>query len=384
MVAKIKRYGNIYSKIYETDNLKLAHKRAKEDKSYYREVKRIDENPEYYFKQIQDILENKNYLVSQADYRMMKKNDRGKERILYVLDYFPHRIIQHALMIQIEDIIFKNLIGSTFSSLPTRGIHKASSKLKNDLKNNARNTQFCLQMDIRKFYPNVDHEVNKLQYRRIFKDKELLWLIDMIIDSLCLDDNGLKIDLTESILEDGEKGIAIGSLFSQWDGNFNLSKLDHWLKEDKKVKFYYRYCDDLVILENNKEKLHKLRKEIQVYLKDNLKLDLKDNYKIFPVGKQGIDFVGYRHFREYTLLRKSTSKRLIRKMRDIQNKMERGEEFTESDYGSMNSYKGWLKWCNGHNLYIKWIRPLEIYAKQYYKEVIKDESKRNAENSKNS
>lgn len=345
------------------DNLKLAHKRARKDKSYYKEVKKVDENPEHYFKQIQEMLKNKTYSVKQSDYRMMKKNDNGKERTLFVLDYFPHRIIQHALMIQVEDIIFKNLIDNTFSSLPTRGIHKTSKKLKNDLLNDEENTQQCLQMDIKKYYPHVNHEINKKQYRRIFKDDDLLWLIDMIIDSLCLDDKGELSKLIYAVEE--RHGLAIGSLFSQWDGNLNLSEFDHWIKEEKKVKYYYRYCDDLIILSSSKEELHELRKEIQQYLKDNLKLDLKENYKIYPVDKQGIDFVGYRHFRKYTLLRKSIAKSLIRTMRDIQNKIDNGGEFDHHDYCSINGYKGWLRWCNGHNLYVKWIEPLMPYYNEY-------------------
>lgn len=354
--GKLKRYGNIYEKIYDMDNLRLAHRRARKDKSFYREVKMVDSNEEYYLKQIQEILKNKTYTVSEKDYKVFKKNDKGKIREIYKLDYFPHRIIQHALLVQIEDILFKHLIRNTFASLPTRGIHDTFKRLDYDLRNFPEETKYCLKIDIKKFYPNVNHEVLKRQFRRKFKDKDLLWLIDTLIDSLC-----------------GEKGIAIGSLFSQWAGNFNLSPFDHWLKEEKKVRFYYRYCDDLVILSDDKQKLHALLKEIMRYLKKNLVLEIKDNYQVFPVDKRGIDFVGYRHFRKYVLLRKTTAKKLIRKMQNIKKKLDRGGEFTYSDYCSINSYKGWLKWCNGYNLYKKWIKPLEKYQDNYYKEVLKNE-----------
>lgn len=88
--------------------------------------------------------------------------------------------------------------------------------------------------------------------------------------------------------------------------------------------------------------------------------------------------VGYRHFGNYVLLRKTTAKNLIRKMRNIQKRMNKGDKFAYSDFCSINSYKGWLKWCNGHNLYNKWIKPLESYADKYYREVIKNESQRDA------
>ena len=103
-------------------------------------------------------------------------------------------------------------------------------------------------MDIRKFYPSINHEINKKQYRRKFKDEDLLWIIDMMIDSLILDSEGdliyvSHIDEIELLGMDktDNRGIAIGSLFSQWDGNYFMTPFDHWLKEIKKVKYYYRY-----------------------------------------------------------------------------------------------------------------------------------------------
>jgi len=361
----LKRFGNIYPKIYEIDNLKLAHQRAKKDKSFYKEVKMVDSNLDYYMRLLQDMLKNKTYLVSENDYVMFEKYDKGKVREIYKLDYFPHRIVQHALLIQIEGILYKNFIDNTFASIPKRGVHRALKKLDYDLRNHEEETTYCLQLDVKKFYPNVNHAVLKQQFRRKFKDKDLLWLMDMLVDSL-----------------GDEKGIAIGSLFSQWGGNYNLSPLDHWMKEEKKVKFYYRYMDDVVILSNSKSYLHELLGEIEEYLSANLDLEVKGNHKVFPVDKQGIDFVGYRHFRKYVLLRKDTAKNLTRTMRNINKKLNKGGKLNYNDYCSINSYKGWLDWCNGYNLYQKWIEPLIPYQEQYYKEVIKGESKRNTENSK--
>lgn len=363
----LKRYNNIYEKIYKIDNLKLAHQRAKKDKSFYQEVKMVDGDEEYYLTKIQDMLKNKTYSVSESDYVMFKKMDKGKEREIYKLDYFPHRIIQHALLIQIEGILYKGFINNTFASLPNRGVHAALKKLNYDLKHHDKETTYCLQIDVKKFYPSIHHDVLKSQFRRKFKDESLMWLIDMLIDSL-----------------GGKQGIAIGSLFSQWARNFNLSQFDHWMKEEKKVSFYYRYMDDVIILSNDKERLHNLLPEIKEYLSTFLHLDVKGNHKIFPVEKQGIDFVGYRHFRKYILLRKTTSKNLVRKMRDIKKKIAAGGNLSYKDYCSINSFKGWLKWCNGHNLYKEWIQPLEPHQEKYYREVIKNESKRNATSSKTS
>lgn len=370
-----KRYGNIYQKIYTLENLKLAHKRAKKDKSFYKEVKMVDSNPDYYLNKIKNMLKYKTYKVLQSDYVMFEKSDKGKIRKIFKLDYFPHRVIQHAVLIQIEDIMFKNLTKNTYSSLPNRGIHKALKELDYSLKNDISGTQYCLQLDIKKFYPSINHEINKLQYRKKFKDKDLLWLIDMLIDSLCLDFNGEKLESFDKYDKYNLHGIAIGALFSQWDGNYYMSELDHYLKEDLKVKHIFRYCDDIIVLGSNKEELREINNIIGEYVENNLKLKIKGNYKIFPVDKQGIDFVGYRHFRYYVLLRKTTSKKLIRTMRGIINKINNGGEMNHKDYSSINSYKGWLRYCDGYNLYKKWILPLEPYHKKYYEENIKRSKK---------
>jgi len=314
----------------------------------------VDENEEYYLIQLQNMLIWKTYSVKPSDYTMFKKMDKGKEREIFKLDYFPHRIVQHAIMNVIEDIFLKSFIDNTFSSIPKRGIHLALKRMDRDIKNDKHGTMYCLKMDVRKFYPNINQNILKAMLRKKIKDNDLLWLLDIVIDSM-----------------DGEKGIAIGSLLSQWLGNFYLTYFDHWLKEEKKIKYYYRYCDDLVILHHDKNFLHELRKEISEYLNVNLDLELKNNWQVFPSKIRGIDFVGYRHFGNYTLLRNSTSKHLKKKLKRLFKRCRSGKQMNYSEWCSVNSYKGWIKWSNGYNLYKKYIYPLEHYSEKYYMEVIK-------------
>ena len=111
----MKRIGNIYEKIYDLDNLREAHRNAKRDKSHYREVKMVDSDEEYYLRIIQNMLKSKTYRVS--DYTHTKINDKGKERELAKLPYFPDRIIQWAILLQIEDVFNNMLIPQTCASL---------------------------------------------------------------------------------------------------------------------------------------------------------------------------------------------------------------------------------------------------------------------------
>lgn len=352
----MKRFGNLFPKIYDYDNLKLAHRKARKDKSFYREVKMVNANEDYYIKEIQRMLMDKTYIIKHEDYQMFKKMDKGKEREIFKLDYFPHRIIQHALMNVIEPILLKTFISSTYASIPNRGIHAALKKMDYALRHDEINTKYCLKMDVKKFYPSINQNICKQLFRRKFKDNDLLWLMDTIIDSM-----------------PGDKGIAIGSLFSQWAGNYYLTQFDHWIKEVKHMKYYYRYCDDLVILHGDKTFLHNLEREINKYFTDKLDLQVKGNWQVFPVDVRGIDFVGYRHFRKYILLRKTTAVSLKRKMVAVKKKMECGCRINYSEWCSINSYDGWLKWCNSYHIKKKYIAPLKGISDQYYLANIKSQ-----------
>lgn len=219
----------------------------------------------------------------------------------------------------------------------------------------------------------------KAKFRRLFKDAELLWLLDEIIDSICT----AKIEdmrdiwlLDEDI--DTETGIPIGNYLSQYCGNFYLSGFDHWIKEEKRVKHYFRYMDDIVIFGSSKEELHALKREMDVYFMRELRLTIKGNWQVFPSYVRGVDFVGYRTFLNYTLLRKSTCTNFKKKMVYIRKKTESGQLMNYSEWCSVNSYKGWLNHCDSYRLQKKYIAPIQEDADRYYREVIKTKKFRKA------
>lgn len=346
----MKRFNNIYEKIYDIENLRLAHKNAREDKLFYREVKMVDANPDFYLGEIQKMLKNETYKVS--DYMCSIINDKGKERELAKLPYYPDRIIQWAIMLQIEDIFLKTFCHHTCSSIPGRGI-KHAWKLTRKYMKDKNNTKYCLKLDVSKFYPSINHDILKTLLRKRFKDKKLLRLLDEIIDSY-----------------PDEKGVPIGSYLSQYLANFYLAYFDHWLKEDKHQKYVVRFADDIVIFGSSKSELHQLIKDIIEYMDKELDLKIKDNWQVFPTGKRGVDFVGYRFFYGYILLRKSTCKRFKKKMLHIKRKWNSGRLINYSEWCSANSYVGWLIWCNSYRLYIKYIKPVIPALIAYYKFVI--------------
>lgn len=366
----MKRYGNLYEKICSMDNLKLAHKHARKGKGWYEEVKEVNANEEYYLKLLQDMLLNHTYKTS--EYETFMKKDGQKERMIYKLPYFPDRICQWAILQVIEPYLVKNFIPNTYSAIPKRGIHAAYKDVRKAIDTDVNGTQYCLKLDAKKYYPSINHNVLKAKFRRLFKDADLLWLLDEIIDSIATADIKNLQDLyllDEDI--DYETGIPIGNYISQYAGNFYLSSFDHWIKEEKKVKYYFRYMDDIVIFGESKSELHQLRREADQYFRTELKLTIKDNWQVFPTFDRGLDFVGYRFFLEYTLLRKSTCKSFKQKMIHIKKKIDRGGEMNYSEWCSVNSYDGWLKYCDSYRLKQKYLEPLKPYANEYYLRHIK-------------
>lgn len=370
----MKRYDNLYEKIYDIENLRKAHQHAKKGKGWYQEVKMIDENPEYYLGLLQQMLINHTYKTS--DYEVFYKTEGKKTRKIYKLPYFPDRICQWAILQVIEPCIINNLTDDTYSAIPKRRIHKALSKLQNAMWNDVPHCQYCLKIDARHYYQSVNHEILKEKYSRMFKDNELLWLLGEIIDSITtaeIEDLSAIYLLEEDI--DPNTGIPIGNYLSQYSGNYYFSSFDHWIKEEKKVKYYFRYMDDICIFGETKEELHELRKEIDVYFRENLKIRIKDNWQVFPTYVRGVDFLGYRTFLNYTLLRKSTCNDMKRKLTAIRLKVESGNMMNYSEWCCINSYKGWLKWCDSFRLQQKYVVPLLPYADDYYTHNIKPNKK---------
>lgn len=343
----MKRIGHLFEKIVDLENILEAHDMARKDKSHYEEVKRVDKNPLHYAEKIRDMLLNDSYRIREVDYSVFEKEDKGKLRIIQKLPYYPHRIIQWAIILQIKEHLLKSFISQTYSAIDGRGTLKASTDLRRDLKNE-RGLKYYLQLDVEKFYPNIDRSILIAFIKRKFKDNRLVNLISNIVNNA-----------------PGNKGLPIGSLLSQWLGNLYLSRFDHYVKEVLQVRCYFRYCDDLVFLSTNKSELHALLSEVKTYFGVKLKLNVKNDYAIRPISS-GIDFVGFVHYsHDYVRLRRSIALNLRRKLTRILKRVRRSGYIGENDISTINSYYGWVKHCNAGGLYRNYVEPLTVYIDKY-------------------
>lgn len=310
----MKRLGNLFTTICSVANLDRAERKARRGKRNNPAVKEFDKDRPGNLLALHHMLINKTYRTSPyTTFPIFEP----KERLIFRLPYYPDRIVHHAIMIVLEQMFVSTFTADTYSCIKGKGIHGAKNALEKALKD-VDNTTYCLKLDIKKFYPNIDHDILKWMLRRKIKDTDLLELLDEIIDSA--------------------PGVPIGNYLSQYFANFYLTYFDHWLKEVKGIRYYFRYADDIVILSSNKQDLHQILADIKQYLGQHLKLEVKGNYQVFPVAARGIDFVGYVFFHTHILLRKSIKQRFARMMAYNPNSK------------SLASYRGWTNHCNSYNL----------------------------------
>ena len=320
----MKRHGNLYPAICKLDNIYLAYKKAIKGKLAYHNVRHVMNEERISLLRIQEMLETKTFKTSPYHVRTIFE---PKERLIYILPFFPDRIVHHALMNIVSPIWESMFIADSYACIEGKGIHVGSQRTMEFVRRNG----YCLKCDISKFYPSIDHDILLNIIRRKIKCKDTLWLIEEIIRSV----------------PDG-KNTPIGNFTSQWFGNLYLNEMDTFIKHELKIRDYIRYCDDFLLFHDDKKYLGFCDKAIQEFCGENLKLRLsKDN--LFPV-KQGVDFLGYRHFPDYILLRKSTSKKVKRRIKGIWSSYQEYDlNELERARSQVASALGWIKHANSYH-----------------------------------
>lgn len=287
----MKRIGNLYGKIISLDNLRLADEKARKGKTQTYGVRVHDKNREANLLALHEALLTKTFKTSPYEIFTIYE---PKERLIFRLPYYPDRIVHHAIMNVLEPIWVRTFTHNTFSCVKGRGIEGCARYVDKIIRKYKGKPLFCLKIDITKYYPSINHDVLKQIVRKKIKDKDLLWLIDEIIDSA--------------------DGVPIGNYLSQYLANLFLCYFMHRVNEVLKIDAA-EYADDIAFFGSSKEELREAFKEIRRILEEELKLKVKRNYQIFPIAvnrydKSGraLDYVGYQFFREQKLIRKSIKK----------------------------------------------------------------------------
>ena len=230
----------------------------------------------------------------------------------------------------IEPIFEKSYIHQSYACRKGRGLHAAIKQAQKY----CRSYKYFLKLDIRKYFGSIDHHILKRMFERKFKDPDLLWLLDIMINRLPA----------------GDKGIPIGSLTSQHFANFYLDKLDHYIKESLGVRGYLRYMDDFILFGNQKEELHVFKSKITRYLEIELHLQLKEKACVLAPCMSGVPFLGFRLFPRLIRLQQENKRRSLLKLKRRNREFAKGK-IDETKYArSLMSITEHLKAANSYHL----------------------------------
>ncbi len=298
----MKRKGQLYHEIAETENLKLAFWKASRGKRGHEGVLLFRENLDANINLMRGQL-----LAEKPDighYHFFKVYD-PKERLICAAS-FPERVLHHAIMNICEPIFERYAIFDNYACRTDKGNRKAIARCQYF----SRLFKWYLKLDIRQYFASIDHVKLLGILERLVKDRRLL---DLFASILATYNSGTP-----------GRGLPIGNLVSQHLANLYLGKLDHWIRETLKITGYLRYMDDFVLFSNDRQRLQDGLSAAGTFLGGQLSLALKENIQLNR-GVFGIPFLGFRVFPSRILLSPSGGRRFARKYRQYMEKYEEGE-----------------------------------------------------------
>ncbi|MSR85211.1 RNA-dependent DNA polymerase [Candidatus Uhrbacteria bacterium] len=211
------------------------------------------------------------------------------------------RVVHQAIVNVIEPFFEKQFIYDSYSCRIGKGTHAAVDRLHIFLRqassNNTR-TVYALKCDVKKFFASVNHDTLLILLARQIKDPKTIELLQQIIGSFSVGDH---------------RGIPLGNLTSQLFANIYLHELDRYAKIFLREKYYLRYCDDFVVLGQDRKYLLATADDIDVFLKCVLSLSLHPKKFFIRTWGQGIDFLGSVLMPHATVVRPTTAQRMLKR-----------------------------------------------------------------------
>ena len=338
---------NIYSEICSFDTLLRAERNVRNGKRYGRKELSFWANLE---ENIYRISESIKSLDFPPDCYTSFYVYEPKLRKIVSADYTT-KIIQRAAYDVINPLVCKGFISDTYACIKGRGQLNAMKRLASwvDYVHESGDTWYYLKMDIEKFFYRIDHEILMKIIRKKISDKKALRLMEHYICEAS-SPFGLPLGVTnpmdipeEDMLWD--VGITIGGGLSHMYGNMYLDPADQLAKRELGIQKYIRLMDDSVILHRDKEKLHQYKKEFSDFFGDVLHLRLNGKTAIRPIN-QVMELVGYRIWPHKVRLRKSTSLRMKRRLKRVQDDYRDYRLSFEKANDTVMSYAALMKHCD--------------------------------------
>ena len=314
----MKRYGNLWPQIIDFDNLLLAARQAQQGKRFRANVLEFNYALETELFTLQAELQNHTYRP--GAYRTFEIWD-PKPRLISAAPY-RDRVVHHALCIVIMPLLERSLIGDTYANRIGYGTHRALKRFTQF----ARSHRYCLQCDIQKYFPSIDHEILKALIRKRLKCPDTLWLIDTIVDASNEQEPVITYFPGDDLLTPVQrrKGLPIGNLTSQLFANLYLNPFDNFVKRQLQLQHYLRYVDDYAAFSNDREELAQARQAMEDFLA-TLRLIMHPIKSQLFETCHGANFVGFRILPDRFRVRNDNLRRARRRMKQLQQDYEVGK-----------------------------------------------------------
>lgn len=338
----MKSYNHLYEICISDENRRKSIKKAKHSKRIRRIIKKRHLSDDALLAESLNLIE-KFQNAKHTPIEIYDGVSRKKRKI--VVPTLEELIVQHCVVNALMPVFWRGMYEHSYGSLPGRGAHKGKKVIEKWIRTDPKNTKYVLKMDIHHFFDSIPHDILKRKLEKKIHDEKMLDLLFRIIDVT-------------------DEGIPLGFYTSQWLSNWYLQELDHFIKEKLHAAHYIRYMDDMVIFGSNKKVLHQMREVISQYLCENLGLKLKKNWQVyrFSYGEdkgRDLDFMGFRFYRNRTVLRKTILYKATRKA----NRIAKKTKPTIHDAHQMISYLGMIDCTNTYGIYVKRIKPSVNFQK---------------------
>lgn len=322
---------NQYDKALTYENLMNAHKMSKKGKGLRREVILFSLKEEEYIEYLYEKLKTGTYVHGKySAFKVYEPKERIIEKAPYI-DRIVHRWIVDNFLVP---YYVPSFIKTTYACIKGRGMHQATLDLQKAMQKMKKSYReyYILKMDVRKFFNSIDKKILYKILKKRIKDEKLLWLIRQVLSAQ------LKI-----------KGIEIGNYTSQTFANIYLNELDQYAVKSLKIKNYYRYMDDIVILTKNKIEARDYLNKIKNFLQEKLELELNDKTNIFK-SKQGVNFCGYK-INEYRLkVRNKGKNKFKKKVKSLLIEIKNGNISSKEARQYLTGHLGYFDIANTYNL----------------------------------
>ncbi|RLC74606.1 MAG: RNA-dependent DNA polymerase [Chloroflexi bacterium] len=330
----MKTYKNLYPCVYDFGNLYAAYRQARQGKRSRPDVAAFEFDMEHNLLQLQAELRDQTYRPGPYHNFYI----REPKRRLVSAAPFRDRVVHHALCRVIEPIWEARFISTSFACRRGKGTHKALDQCHAWM----RRYRYGFHGDIVKYFPSIDHQIMRSLLARRLADRQVMWLIDQILNSGA----GIQAGEAPPVYLPGDdlfaalrpRGLPIGNLTSQFWANVYLHELDKFVKHELRCPAYLRYMDDVVLFSDDKTQLHDWKAAIQEFVTNRLRLLLHPRKSVvFPV-RVGIDFCGFRIYPTHRRLRRSSVRRFVRRFRRQREAYRRGEMTLEEMTISVRSW----------------------------------------------